>query len=149
MAVRQVCTFRLDGALYGVDVRDVQEVLRGQRTTPVPLAPAVVRGLMNLRGQIVAAIDLRLSLGIAPRAEDVEAMNVVVRGPDGPTALLVDEIGDVLEVTDEESEPPPDTLEPRAREFVERVCKLERGLLTMLRVERAARAAPAPAGSGA
>ena len=58
---QQFCTFFIDGFFYGVEVGKVQEVLRPQEMTPVPLAPAVVMGLINLRGQIVPAIDLRRS----------------------------------------------------------------------------------------
>ncbi len=93
------CTFRVSELLFGVAVRQVQEVLRSQRTTRVPLAPFSVHGLMNLRGQIVSAIDLRKQLGLESLSEDQsDAMNVVIRTDDGPTSLMVDEIGDVIEV---------------------------------------------------
>ena len=69
MASQQFCTFLLDGYLFGVPVPQVQEVIRFQPMTPVPLAPPAVKGMINLRGQIVLAIDLRrrLSLGERPR----------------------------------------------------------------------------------
>ena len=89
----------------------VQEVIRYQAMTRVPLAPTVVSGLINLRGQIVTAIDLRRRLGLAgPADEGLHPMNVVVRTDDGAVSLLVDEIGDVVEVTDDAFEPPPETL---------------------------------------
>jgi purine-binding chemotaxis protein CheW len=66
----QFCTFQLDQLLFGVPVLDVQEVIRGQEMTRVPLAPAAIRGLINLRGQIVSAIDLRQRLSLAPAAAD-------------------------------------------------------------------------------
>ena len=93
---RQYCTFYLDGHYFGVDVLKVQEVIRYQEMTRVPLAPPVVRGLINLRGQIVTAIDLRRRLDLPDRPADQLPVNVVVQTDDGAVSLLVDEIGDVL-----------------------------------------------------
>ena len=87
------CTFLLADGLYGLDVARVHEVLRPQPLTRVPLAPPAVAGLLNLRGQIVPAVDLRTLLGIAPLASPGGL--VVVRSTDGLTALVVDAIGDV------------------------------------------------------
>ena len=94
----QFCTFYLDKLLFGVELKGVQEVIRSLDMTKVPLAPAVVSGLINLRGQIVTAVDLRRRLELAPRPADMLPMNVVVRSEDGAVSLLVDEIGDVLDV---------------------------------------------------
>ena len=76
---QQFCTFFLDGLFFGVEVHKVQEVIRYQGMTAVPLAPAVIGGLINLRGQIVTAIDLRKRLALRPRAGGEQPMNVVVR----------------------------------------------------------------------
>jgi purine-binding chemotaxis protein CheW len=131
------CTFELDGRFFGVEVREVQEVIRYQHMTAVPLAPSVVTGLINLRGQIVTAIDLRQRLGMPKRPEGKLPMNVVVRTDDGPVSLLVDEIGDVLDVLDGTFESPPDTLEGIMRELVIGVYKLDERLLLILDVEQA------------
>src|SRR5206468_10604632 len=104
----------LDGLFFGVDVLTVQEVIRYQEMTRVPLAPPVVRGLINLRGQIVTAIDLRRQLELRERPADQLPMNVVVRTDDGAVSLLVDEIGDVLEVSEKTFERPPETLQGMA-----------------------------------
>jgi purine-binding chemotaxis protein CheW len=133
------CTFELDGLFFGVEVLLVQEVIRYQRMTSVPLAPAVVRGLINLRGQVVTAIDLRHRLGLSTRPDDRLPMNVVVRTPDGPVSLLVDEIGDVIEVDDASFEPPPDTLSGVAAELITGVYKLEHRLLLVLDIDKALR----------
>src|SRR5271169_2039739 len=101
------CTFYLDKLLFGVELRGVQEVIRALDMTRVPLAPAVVRGLINLRGQIVTAVDLRRRLELEPGPAGMLAMNVVVRSQDGAVSLLVDEIGDVVEVEEDTFEPPP------------------------------------------
>lgn len=140
---RQVCTFVLDDMLLGVDVCDVQEVIRYQEMTDVPLAPREVMGLINLRGQIVTAIDLRRRLGLPERASEVLPMNVVVRVADGVVSFLVDEIGDVVEVDESSFERPPETLCGPARELVRGVYKLKQRLLLLLDGERAAETADA------
>jgi len=81
----QFCTFYLDKLLFGVELKGVQEVIRSLDMTKVPLAPPVVSGLINLRGQIVTAVDLRRRLELEPRPAGMRAMNVVVRSPK-PTA---------------------------------------------------------------
>src|SRR5437868_11453098 len=98
--VHQYCTFYVDGHYFGLDVLQVQEIIRFQEMTRVPLAPPVVRGLINLRGQIVTAIDLRRRLEMPDRLDDQFPVNVVVHTDDGAVSLLVDEIGDVLEVSE-------------------------------------------------
>src|SRR5580704_11458036 len=102
----EICTFYLDGHYFGLDVLKVQEVIRYQEMTRVPLAPPVVRGLINLRGQIVTAIDLRRRLELSDRPADQLPLNVVVRTDAGAVSFLVDEIGDVLQVSEELFEPP-------------------------------------------
>lgn len=133
----QYCTFYLDGLFFGVEVQKVQEVLRHQDMTKVPLAGAVIGGLINLRGQIVTAIDLRRRLGFSDRPEGQAPMNVVVRCDEGAVSLLVDEIGDVVEVEEGAFEPPPDTLNGESRELVSGVYKLKDKLLHLLDAERA------------
>src|SRR5262249_44682855 len=93
---RQFCTFFLDGMHFGVDVHKVQEVVPYQEMTRVPLAPPTVRGLLNLRGQIVTGIDLRRRLELPERPADDRPMNVVLRGEDSPVSFLVDAIGEVI-----------------------------------------------------
>jgi len=133
----QLATFTLDGRLYGVDVDRVQEVLRCQPRTRVPLAPAAVAGLVNLRGQVLTAIDLRERLGLPPREPGVEPMVVVIRVSGEPISLLVDSIGDVVDVEPKDFEAPPDTLVDGGRELVLGVYKLPGRLLLALDPDRA------------
>ena len=132
----QYCTFYVAGHYFGLDVLKVQEIIRFQETTRVPLAPPVVRGLINLRGQIVTAIDLRRRLGLTERPADQPPLNVVVHTDDGAVSLLVDEIGDVLEVPDKLFERPPETLRGAARELIRGAYKLKDRLLLVLDTER-------------
>lgn len=129
---RQFCTFFLDGLRFGVDVQKVQEIVPYQEMTRVPLAPPMVRGLLNLRGQIVTGIDLRSRLGLPERTSESLPMNVVLRGEDSPVSFLVDKIGEVIEVAANAWEPPPETLQGPVRELIQGVCPLEDELLLIL-----------------
>ncbi|MGC1373642.1 MAG: chemotaxis protein CheW [Candidatus Sulfotelmatobacter sp.] len=133
----QFCTFYLDKLLFGVELKGVQEVIRSLEMTRLPLAPAVVSGLMNLRGQIVTAVDLRRRLNLEAAAPDARPMNVVVRSEDGAVSLLVDEIGDVVEVEESSFETPPETLRGSVRTMILGVHKLNDRLLHVLDIEKA------------
>src|SRR5262249_34661917 len=129
---RQFCTFFLDGLRFGVDVHKVQEVVPYQEMTRVPLAPPTVRGLLNLRGQIVTGIDLRRRLELPERRSPTLPMNVVLRGEDSPVSFLVHEIGEVIDVAADAWEPPPETLKSGVRELIQGVCPLQDELLLIL-----------------
>jgi purine-binding chemotaxis protein CheW len=133
----QFATFYVGKMLFGVDVQKVQEIIRYQSMTPVPLSSPVVQGLINLRGQIITAIDLRRRLGMPDREGERMPMNVVVRTDDGVVSLLVDEIGDVLEVEGRSFEPTPNTIQPEHRELISGVYKLNGALLLVLNAGRA------------
>jgi len=134
---RQFCTFYLENYLFGIELLKVQEVLQPLALSEVPLAPAAVRGLMNLRGQIILAVDLRRQLELPERADGKLPMNVVVRTEDDAVSLLVDEIGDVVEVGEDSFEPPPETLHSRFRSVILGVHKLDKRLMHVLDTERA------------
>ena len=134
---QQFCTFFLHDQCFGVPVEQVQEVIRYQEMTRVPLGPDVVRGLINLRGQIVMAIDLRRRLGMQERSESQLPMNVVVRTEDGAVSFLVDEIGDVIQVERDTLEAPPETLRGPTRAMVVGVYKLPNQLLLELNIATA------------
>ena len=132
----QYCTFFVDSHMFGVDVLDVQEIIRAQTMTRVPLAPMVVEGLINLRGQIVTAIDLRRRLELPDRPDDEPPINVVIQTDDGAVSLLVDEIGDVLRVPEAAFESPPETLRGAARDLIRGAYKLDGRLLLVLDIAR-------------
>jgi purine-binding chemotaxis protein CheW len=132
---RQFATFYMKDLFFGIEVHKVQEVLRSQEMTRVPLAPGVHRGLINLRGQIVAAIDMRERLGIPARNSEEGPMNMIVRSDDGAVSLLVDEIGDVIHVSSDDYEPVPETMDRGLKQLVEGVYKLDGRLLLVLDTE--------------
>ena len=129
---RQYATFVVEDLFFGIDVLRVQEVLRYQEMTRVPLSPVVAEGLINLRGQIVTALDMRRRLGLEPRPAGRLPMNLVVRAEEGPVSLLVDEIGDVLHLDATDFESPPDNVSPAVRALIRGVYKLKNRLLLVL-----------------
>lgn len=137
----QLCTFAIGRLALGVDVMKVQEVLLPQQMTRVPLASRAVGGLINLRGQIATAIDLRWQLGLPPRPADQRPMNVVVRTDEGPVSLLVDTIGDIVDARESAFEEPPATIAPQIRKLIHGVYKLDHQLLLLLDADHAARVA--------
>jgi purine-binding chemotaxis protein CheW len=132
-----LCTFKAGDRWLGIEVARVQEILRARPVTPVPLAPAVVAGLVNLRGQIVTAVDLRRRLELAEQEQERDPAQVVVHGAEGAVSMLVDEVGDVLEVAEDDFEPPPPTLTGAARELIVGAWKLPDRLLLALDVDAA------------
>ena len=137
MASRQFATFEVADQLFGVEVDTVQEVLSYNEYTPVPLAPPAVGGLFNLRGQVIAAVDLRVQLGLARQALQGPVMNVILRGDGEPVSLLVDRIGEVVDLDDDQFEPPPDTLSGPTRELVTGTFKMDGRLMLALDVKQA------------
>ena len=137
MASRQYATFEVADQLFGVEVGEVQEVLSFNEYTSVPLAPKAVGGLFNLRGQVIAAVDLRVQLGLDRHVLDGPVMNVILRGDDEPVSLLVDRIGEVVDLDDEAFEPPPDTLNGPTRDLVNGTFKMDGRLMLALDVKTA------------
>ncbi|HZY74878.1 MAG TPA: chemotaxis protein CheW [Jatrophihabitantaceae bacterium] len=133
---KQYATFWLGNGLYGIEVERVREVLRQQDITSVPLALPTVAGLINLRGQVVTTVDLRERLQLRTQNEESQPMLVVLVAGES-IALLVDRIGGVVDVSDDQFEPPPDTLTGTVRELVVGAYKLEGQLLLGLDVDTA------------
>ena len=118
MSTQQFTTFTVDGELFGIEVESVQEVVRHQPITPVPLSVPAVAGLINLRGQVIPAIDVRQRLAPESRGGAERRVNVIVRTDAGPVSLLVDAIGAVVDARDYDFAPPPETLVGPARALV-------------------------------
>jgi purine-binding chemotaxis protein CheW len=142
-STRQFATFEVADQLFGVDVATVQEVLSFDTYTPVPLAPSSIGGLFNLRGQVIAAIDLRVQLGLPRRSHDGPAMNVIVRTEDESVSLLVDRIGEVVSLNADRFEPPPDTLHGPSRHLITGAFKLDGRLMLALDTNKATNTNPA------
>ncbi len=137
MTIRQhICVLHLGCSTLGIEVHRVQEVLRSQMMARTPLAGHPVLGLINLRGQIVTAIDLRMRLGMEPSREATPSMMVVLDTHEDFVSLLVDAVGDVINIDSERCQPPPETLPSLQRAMLCGSYSLEDRLLLMLNVDR-------------
>jgi purine-binding chemotaxis protein CheW len=139
----QLLTFTLERQLLGVAVADVQEIVRELAVTPVPLAPPLVEGVVNLRGQVVPAFDLRGRLELPARADGAVPIHLVARTKDGAVSLLVDDVGDVVAVEPSRVQPTPATVAPSVRALARGVVPLDGRLLLVLDLERTLAIAPA------
>jgi purine-binding chemotaxis protein CheW len=135
-AVEQLATFFVAGEMFGVDVRDVQEVLVAQTVKPITLAPPYVVGLTNLRGQILPAFDLRTRFGMPKRENGPATSNLVVKMPEGPVSLVVDEIGDVIQIPASAGREVPETVPASQRHFLKEIVPLEGRLILRLDLAR-------------
>jgi purine-binding chemotaxis protein CheW len=135
--VKRLATFTVDGRSFGVDVTRVREVLHPHELTRVPLAPPQIAGLINIRGEIVTAFDLREALRRPQREDDQRPMNVIVTTEHGHVSVLVDAVSDVLELDDDAFEPPPSTLRGAGRDVILGAYKLDGGLLLELDLDAA------------
>jgi len=135
------CTFFVADLMFGVDVAEVQEVNQSITMTGVPLAPSVIRGLINLRGQVVTAVDLRRLLGFPDEGSEPPPVNLVVQTSEGPVSLLVDQVGDVMQLDPMAMEPPPKQLSPTLRGLTHGIYKLDQKLMLILNTSHAVKAA--------
>lgn len=131
---REFVTASIGDQKCGIAVLQVQDVLAPQRITPIPLAPPEVSGSLNLRGRIVTAIDLRIRMGLPEREEGAHTMSIVVEHQNELYSLIVDDVGEVLKVSEKNFERSPATLDPLWRTYSEGVYRLEEGLLVVLDV---------------
>jgi purine-binding chemotaxis protein CheW len=144
MAQQQICTFFLKGVYFGINVLNVQEVIRPQAITRIPLAPPDICGLINLRGQIITVIDLqdRLEMREPQResniklVDEAQGFNIIVRFDDEVVSLLVDNVGDVLEFTQNTFQLPPTTLKGKIRWMLAGAYPLPEGFLLVLDTEK-------------
>lgn len=134
----QLTTFYIDGDLFGIDVLRVQEVTGTPVTFPVPLAPSFVRGLVNLRGQIATALGLR-EIFLKSNSGTQDQMSVICKIDGSTVALVVDSIGDVVEVNRSTFEPVPDSIPPNVKQFLRGIYKLNGALLSVLDLDAIAK----------
>lgn len=139
MTMQQICTFFLNSTRFGIEVEDVQEIIRQQPLTQVPLAAPDICGLMNLRGQVIPVVDLPCRLGLRLVSCSIEKQpvyNIIVRSPDDVVSFVVDGIGDIVECPSASLEPPPATLDNHIRSSLKGAYKLEHDFLLVLNTQK-------------
>lgn len=134
-ATKGFVTMRVCGQLFGVSVLTVQDVLRDQQIARIPLAPVEIAGSLNLRGRIVTVVDMRVRMGMPAREDDASIMYIVVEYRDELFSLMVDSVGDVLNLPVRQIEKCPANLERGWREVALGVSKLDKELLVILDVQ--------------
>ncbi len=136
-ATQQYATFRVADMFMGIELSWVQELMRYQEMASVPLAPPAVEGLINLRGQIVTALDMRTIFSLPPMEKgETRPMNIVIRSEGGSVSLLVDEICDVVDVPKANWTPLPANLPAEQRALLQGVYQLDASLLMVVDTER-------------
>lgn len=130
--IREFVTIMVGDQLCGIDVLKVRDVLRPQKITKVPLASREVAGLLNLRGRIVTAINLRGRLGLEVSDAADDGMSVVIERRGELYSLAVDSVGEVLRLSADAFERNPATLDPVWRQFSQGVYRLKEGLMVVL-----------------
>ena len=130
----QYCGFKIGNEEYAIPVMEVQEVIKPQMVTPIPLAQEQIRGLINLRGQIVTCVSLRR---LFDQDDDLskDHMNIIVRGADGLFSLVVDEVTDIIDIKLEDLERSPDTINPSLKKYVDKIYKRDKGLVILLKIK--------------
>lgn len=133
---KQYCTFDISGYIFGAPAESVQEIVTNHMITPVPLAPSEISGLLNVRGQIVTAINLRQRLGLQ-RSFDNKGVHILVRGLDNTVSLFADAVEDVIDIDSSDVEPVPDTVDETIKSFIDGVYKTNDKLILLLNVNKA------------
>ncbi|GAB6162785.1 chemotaxis protein CheW [Desulfothermus naphthae] len=128
----QLVSFKLGDEEFGVDIMQVQEIIRMQNITSVPNAPEFVEGVINLRGRVIPIVDLRKRFGLEEKSHDKATRIIVVKVDDLTVGLIVDEVSEVLRIPVDTVEPPPPIVAGVESEYIKGVGKLEDRLLILL-----------------
>jgi purine-binding chemotaxis protein CheW len=134
--VRELLTMTIGGQIFGIPILQVQDVLGPQKVTRIPLAPRAIAGSLNLRGRIVTAIDMRACLNMVDREANEKSMSVVVENAGELYSLMIDKIGDVMNLPYSDFEKSPATLDPQWRGICQGIYRLKEKLLVVLDVPR-------------
>ncbi len=134
--LKEYVTAMIGGQLFGLPILRVQDVFLPERLTRVPLAPAEIAGVLNLRGRIVTLIDMRCRLGLERRQDDGQSMAIGVESRAEHYGLLIDSVGEVLKLDDATREANPINLDPRLARVSAGIHRLEGLLLIVVDVDR-------------
>jgi purine-binding chemotaxis protein CheW len=134
--VLQLVTFRLGNEEFGVNIHELQEIIRMMPITRVPKAPSFVEGVVNLRGQVIPIIELRKRIGMASAEHDKGTRIIVVQIDRKTVGFIVDQVGEVKRIPSRVVEPPPPIVAGIESEYINGVGKLEDQLLILLDLNR-------------
>ncbi len=130
--MKQLVSFRLANEEFAVEILKVQEIMRFQEITQVPQLPDFVEGVINLRGNVIPIIDLRKKFGFEMKEKDALTRIIVVNVQNKIMGLVVDAVEQVLRLSEDQIEPPPDVGISIGSRYLKGVGKLDRALLILL-----------------
>ncbi len=136
MAERQLVVFGLGDEEFGVDIIQVQEIVRLQEVTKIPNAPEFVEGIVNLRGKVIPLIALRKRFGFAQVDHDDDSRIIVTSVNENLIGIIVDNVSEVIRLQEEQIEPPPNIVAGIGREYLQGVGKVEDRLVVLLELDR-------------
>lgn len=134
--ILQWVTFRLDNETYGINVMQVQEVLRHTEIAPVPGAPEYVLGIINLRGNVVTVIDTRQRFGLGPAPVTEQTRIVIIEADRQVVGILVDSVAEVVYLRQSEIETAPNVGTDESAKFIQGVCNKNDELLILVDLEK-------------
>lgn len=134
--ILQWVTFLLDGEIYGINVMQVQEVLRYTEIAPVPGAPDYVLGIINLRGNVVTVIDTRLRFGLPPAEVTDQTRIVIIEADTHVVGILVDAVAEVVYLRESEIEKAPNVGNEESAKFIQGVCNKNEKLLILVELDK-------------
>jgi len=134
--VLQWVTFRLDNETYGINIMQVQEVLRVTEIAPVPGAPDYVMGIINLRGNVVTVLDTRRRFGLPPRETDDSTRIVVIEADQNVVGILVDSVAEVVELSRSAVESSPNVGNDESSKYIEGVANHDGELLILVDINK-------------
>ena len=134
--ITEFVTFTIAGQLFGLPIERVQDVFKPVNMTRVPLAGAEIAGVLNLRGRIVTAVDMRNRLEVKKRQSRDALMAIGIEAKGESFGLLVDAVGEVLKLSNTEREPNPVNLDRKLAVLSAGVYRLDGQLLVVLDVDR-------------
>ena len=133
----QLVIFRIADEEFGLDIAQVREIIRMQEITPMPKAPQFIEGVINLRGQVIAVMDLSKKLALQAGGRTDKSRIVVVEVGENVLGLIVDEVPEVLRIAENNIEPAPEVFESRVHsDFIRGVGKCEQRLIILLDVNK-------------
>ena len=132
----ELISVRIGGQQFALDIMAVREIRGWSASTPVPHAPSYVMGMINLRGVVLAVVDLSARLGLGACTPDSSSVVVVAHINGVPVGLLVDAVCDIIQVTEDMVQPPPGVGTDEVREFVQGIISTDEGIVTLLSLDQ-------------
>ncbi len=132
----ELVSFNVGNEEFGVDISYVQEIIRMMQITKVPNAPEFVEGVINLRGRVIAVINLRYKLGLSKIDYDKNTRIIVVEVKGNTVGFIVDAVSEVLRIPANITEAPPEIVSGIDSDFIKSVGKLEDKLLILIDLEK-------------